>query len=251
MHDGSNWPMASLHIDGLASPIILDFTDVRSLHGHVNQHEAGITRWLKRIAQRIGHAKRAKGECPSLTLEALDSPSCWPYEARYKRGFPPYAAIFVTLSSLIPIHSLPRSKATTAYLFLQGSLATLTSIMAENGSLNSAVNGNGATPIENGNGLASAPIENGNGLASVPAENGNDVAAPPAESESVHVTAPVENGNGHVTAPVENGNGHATTPAISTVHGPLGLGSASLHGKVALVTGSGQSKPLFCSPALI
>jgi tetrahydroxynaphthalene reductase len=39
-----------------------------------------------------------------------------------------------------------------------------------------------------------------------------------------------------------NGNGHATTrtPGIAEVRGPLGIGSASLAGKVALVTGSGE-----------
>jgi len=60
------------------------------------------------------------------------------------------------------------------------------------------------------------------------------------------------NGNGHlapedhvidgpvVDAPV-NGNGHARVePAITTVNGPLGIGAASLQGKVALVTGSGR-----------
>jgi hypothetical protein len=41
--------------------------------------------------------------------------------------------------------------------------------------------------------------------------------------------------NGH-----SNGNGHAhVEPAITTVNGPLGIGAASLQGKVALVTGSG------------
>ncbi|KAK0121480.1 hypothetical protein ONS95_009774 [Cadophora gregata] len=58
--------------------------------------------------------------------------------------------------------------------------------------------------------------------------------------------------NGHVNGnasydevvPITNGNGHATetasTPVISTVRGPLGIESASLKGKVALVTGSGR-----------
>ncbi len=45
------------------------------------------------------------------------------------------------------------------------------------------------------------------------------------------------NGNGHA-APA---NGHAhVEPAITTVNGPLGIGAASLQGKVALVTGSGM-----------
>jgi hypothetical protein len=45
--------------------------------------------------------------------------------------------------------------------------------------------------------------------------------------------------NGHTDG---NGNGHATTrtPGIAEVRGPLGIGSASLVGKVALVTGSGE-----------
>lgn len=45
--------------------------------------------------------------------------------------------------------------------------------------------------------------------------------------------------NGNGTA---NGNGHpAATNIYATVKGPLGIESASLRGKVALVTGSGKS----------
>lgn len=53
----------------------------------------------------------------------------------------------------------------------------------------------------------------------------------------VPIDAPVE------TRPHANGNGAsitAETPIISTVRGPLGIGSASLQGKIALVTGSGK-----------
>lgn len=52
------------------------------------------------------------------------------------------------------------------------------------------------------------------------------------------------NGNGNVTetapAPVATPAAPASTPSISTVRGPLGIGSASLQGKIALVTGSGR-----------
>jgi hypothetical protein len=52
-----------------------------------------------------------------------------------------------------------------------------------------------------------------------------------------HLIHKMSTENGHA-----NGNGHATTrtPGIAEVRGPLGIGSASLAGKVALVTGSGE-----------
>lgn len=50
----------------------------------------------------------------------------------------------------------------------------------------------------------------------------------------IEAEAPISNGNGHVDAVPEE------TPLISRVRGPLGIGSASLQGKVALVTGSGE-----------
>lgn len=68
------------------------------------------------------------------------------------------------------------------------------------------------------------------------------------------------NGHSHVEAPMaietpataeSNGNESAATPAVAAplgiadVRGPLGLGSASLHGKVALVTGSGKQPPSY------
>ncbi|PVH86741.1 putative Tetrahydroxynaphthalene reductase [Cadophora sp. DSE1049] len=60
-------------------------------------------------------------------------------------------------------------------------------------------------------------------------------------SIAVEEVAPITNGNGHVTetapAPVA---APASTPLISTVRGPLGIESASLKGKIALVTGSGR-----------
>lgn len=60
-------------------------------------------------------------------------------------------------------------------------------------------------------------------------------------SAPVEEVAPVMNGNGNVTetapAPVA---APASTPLISTVRGPLGIESASLKGKIALVTGSGE-----------
>lgn len=61
----------------------------------------------------------------------------------------------------------------------------------------------------------------------------------------IEAEAPISNGAAPVQAPISNGNGHVDaapeeTPLISRVRGPLGIGSASLQGKVALVTGSGE-----------
>jgi tetrahydroxynaphthalene reductase len=49
------------------------------------------------------------------------------------------------------------------------------------------------------------------------------------------------NGHAEVAEVPAAANGHASTePEITRIRGPLGLGSASLAGKVALVTGSGM-----------
>ncbi|XMA16076.1 hypothetical protein WAI453_008867 [Rhynchosporium graminicola] len=51
------------------------------------------------------------------------------------------------------------------------------------------------------------------------------------------------NGSAPMESPISQGNGNAVTeeePLISRIRGPLGIGSASLEGKVALVTGSGR-----------
>ncbi|CZT06473.1 probable tetrahydroxynaphthalene reductase [Rhynchosporium agropyri] len=51
------------------------------------------------------------------------------------------------------------------------------------------------------------------------------------------------NGSAPMESPILQGNGNAVTeeePLISRIRGPLGIGSASLEGKVALVTGSGR-----------
>jgi tetrahydroxynaphthalene reductase len=76
--------------------------------------------------------------------------------------------------------------------------------------------------------------------------NGYINGEPPLNGEPpMNVEIPMNGHNNGHTAPVAEvpapANGHAAVePEITRIRGPLGLGSASLAGKVALVTGSGM-----------